>query len=187
MLPDVVNIKNIRKSLGMTQKELALLAGVSQSIIAKIESERVSPSYEIVKKIFDVFENLENKNIIKAVDIVNKKIIFVDKNDRVSIAIEKMKKHGYSQIPVFYRGQSVGSISEKGIVDIISSGKSLERINDMKVSEVMEESFPRINENTPTQIVSMLLQHSSAVLVTKQDKTIGIITKSDLLKTIGKK
>ena len=38
-------ISKIRKQLGLTQIQLANLAGVSQSLIAKLESGRIDPSY----------------------------------------------------------------------------------------------------------------------------------------------
>ena len=57
-LPDVRDIGRRRKAAGLTQKELALRAGVSQSIVAKIESGSVQPSYEIVRRLFAVFDDL---------------------------------------------------------------------------------------------------------------------------------
>ena len=62
MLPEIDEIQRKRKSLGLTQKELAALVNVSQSLIAKIETKKVNPSYRIVKKIFDTFEELEKKD-----------------------------------------------------------------------------------------------------------------------------
>lgn len=48
-------LKLMRKAFGMTQKILAERAGVPQSTIARIESGIVSPSEEMVKKIFNAF------------------------------------------------------------------------------------------------------------------------------------
>jgi predicted transcriptional regulator len=117
---------------------------------------------------------------------MNKKIVHVDKNDKISKAMELMRKFGYSQLPVFYRNQPIGSISEKTILDLISKGKSLKELSDEKIGSVIDESFPRISEDTPISAISSLLQYHSAVLVTKKYKTVGIITKSDLLKIPGK-
>ncbi|MCK4496763.1 MAG: helix-turn-helix domain-containing protein, partial [Candidatus Aenigmarchaeota archaeon] len=50
MLPEIKSIKNRRKLLGLTQKDLAKQAGVSQSFIAKMESGRINPSYNHVKQ-----------------------------------------------------------------------------------------------------------------------------------------
>src|SRR5256885_10717153 len=55
MLPSLGEIPKKRKELGLTQSRLALSAGVSQSIIAKIEAGSVDPSYFVVQKLFNAF------------------------------------------------------------------------------------------------------------------------------------
>ena len=49
---DPKDIAKIRKRLGMTQNQLSEISGVSQSLIAKIEANKVAPTYRIVKKIW---------------------------------------------------------------------------------------------------------------------------------------
>jgi len=41
MLPPIEEIAKKRRILGLTQKQLAKLAGVSQSLIAKLESQKI--------------------------------------------------------------------------------------------------------------------------------------------------
>ena len=55
----------MRQKLGITQTELAKLAGVSQSIITKIERGKIEPSYSIASKIFMVLEEQLAKEIKK--------------------------------------------------------------------------------------------------------------------------
>jgi len=186
MLPKIEELMLRRKKLNLTQKQLSLISGVSQSIIAKIESNKVNPSYQIIKRIHDVLENLENKNEVKAGKIMNKKIIHINKNDKIIKAIELMRKFGFSQLPVFNKTRSIGSISEKTILNLISTGKDLKELSNEKIDSILDENFPTISEDTPLSAVSSLLQYNSAILVTKKDKTIGIITKSDLLKLPNK-
>ncbi len=181
-IPEIDELKKRRKNLELTQKELAVLCAISQSIIAKIESKKVNPSYSIVKKIIDTLDSLERKNELMAKQIMNNKIISVNKNTKVSKAIKLMKFNGYSQLPVFDGTQSVGSISDKTITDLIVSGKSISEINSLKVKNVMDDAFPTISEATSISIVSAILRDNHAVLVTKKHNTVGIITKSDLLK-----
>ena len=50
MLPSIQSIKQQRKKLDMTQRELANEVGVSTSMINQIESGRSQPSYETAKK-----------------------------------------------------------------------------------------------------------------------------------------
>ena len=57
MLPRIESIKQIRLKMGITQKKLALMAGVSTSMINQIESGRSQPSYETAKKYSIILQN----------------------------------------------------------------------------------------------------------------------------------
>jgi len=182
MLPDVIEIKRRRKSLGLTQKKLAMRAGVSQSVIAKIESGNIKPSYSIIRKIFGVFETADNEKKVEAKNIMNNRVVSVRRSDSVEHSINTMRKFGYSQLPVVSGNQTVGTISEKIVLDIISNGRSLDDVLSEKVDSVMGDALPRISENESIDVISALLRNNSAVLVTKKGKTTGIITKADLFK-----
>jgi predicted transcriptional regulator len=56
VLPDLKEIQQKRKELGLTQRELAKLTGVSRSWIAKVESGRLEPNYSKTKEVFDKLE-----------------------------------------------------------------------------------------------------------------------------------
>ena len=62
MFPRIDSIKQIRQKLGITQKKLATMTGVSTSMINQIESGRSQPSYETAKKIFDNLTKLEGES-----------------------------------------------------------------------------------------------------------------------------
>ncbi|MBC7130559.1 CBS domain-containing protein [Candidatus Bathyarchaeota archaeon] len=184
MLPSIEDIVKKRKMLGLTQKQLAKLAGVSQSLIAKLESRKINPSYEKVKAIFDALENLEIKTDFKAADVLHNGVVGVKKGSLVADAVKLMMEHGYSQLPVFDGEKVIGSISEKTILELMASGKDLSEISRLAVEEIMDESFPQVGKNTPLRVVSDLLQVYPAVLVSEKGKVIGIITKADLLKVL---
>ena len=61
MLPRIDSIRQIRTKLGITQKRLASMTGVSTSMINQIESGRSQPSYDTAKKIFDSLATLEGQ------------------------------------------------------------------------------------------------------------------------------
>ena len=58
LLPRIDSIKQIRQKIGITQKKLAVLTGVSTSMINQIESGRSQPSYDTAKKIFESLAKL---------------------------------------------------------------------------------------------------------------------------------
>jgi len=175
MIYELEEIKKIRKRLGMTQTELANRAGVSQSLIAKIESGRIDPTYTKTKKIFTALSEMEKKEEIKAGQIMTSKIISISPNAPIKEAIGKMKKFQISQLPVIDDSKLVGLVSESTILDALLNPKGAE------VREVMQEAPPIISKTTSIQVVSNLLRHYPVVVVSEEGKLIGLITKSDLL------
>jgi len=184
MLPSLGEIAKRRKLLGLTQKQLAKLAGVSQSFIAKLETGKIDPSYSKVKAIFDVLNRLETRENYTAKEILHEGVIGVEKSDKVAKAISLMMEHGFSQLPVFDNGKCVGCISEKTILGQVTAARDVSAVSQKLVEEVMEEAPPQIDENAPMQLISNLLHFYPAILVTRRGKIIGIITKADLFKVI---
>ncbi|MEM3205707.1 MAG: CBS domain-containing protein, partial [Thermoplasmatales archaeon] len=187
MMPSLNEIKRLREKLNITQKELSRMTGFSQSYIARLERNELNPTYESIRKIFDTLEGELAKRegyIKRARDIMSWDIISVTSKDKLSKAIRKLADHGFSQLPVIDRGVSVGSITDNIIRDIISKYEAHEKIKGIYVKEVMGEPFPQVSENAPVKIISYILTGYQAVLVSKEGKIVGIITKSDLLKTV---
>ncbi|MDA4111197.1 MAG: CBS domain-containing protein [Thaumarchaeota archaeon] len=183
LLPPVQEIKKRRIALGVSQKKLANSVGASQSLIAKIESNRVNPSYEVVKKIFEYLDRLEQPKAGLAKDVEKRDLVWVKKGERVREAAEKMRQHGFSQLPVRDDSEDicVGSISERQIVQGILKESDPKQFYEKPVSEIMQEQFPVVDEGLAVTAVALLLQHSQAVLTARRGKIVGIITPSDLL------
>jgi len=185
MLPRLEEISRRRRVLGLSQKHLAELAGVSQSLIAKIESGKIEPSYPRTKAIFDMLEKLQREKEPRARDLLQPRVVGVEEDDTVSKAAAIMNQTGFSQLPVFNGKHIVGSIAEKVIMDRIVSGISPRDLSRMPVGRIMADAFPQIDERTPLSLISALLQYHSAVLVMKRGHVTGIITKADLLKVFS--
>ncbi len=176
------DIAKIRKQLGLTQLELSNIAHVSQSLIAKIESGKIEPSFSKAKALSDALEGIKRKNSKKAKDIMAKQIISVSDNDKVEDAARLMRKHSVSQLPVFEGEKSVGSLSERTILRLLEDSDDPHVVFNKKVKDVMEDSFPLVGEDTPIELLYSVMDFYQAVLVSKREKVKGIITKADLLK-----
>lgn len=185
MLPRLEEISKRRRVLGLSQKHLARLAGVSQSMIAKIESGKTRPSYLKTKSIFDALEKIQREKEPRARDLLQAKVVGVGEDEPVSKAATVMNETGFSQLPVFSGRGVVGSIAEKTIMDRVVSGMDPRELSRMPVGKVMTETFPQIGEKTPLSLLSALLQYHSAVLVVKRGQVTGIVTKADLLKVFS--
>lgn len=180
MIYELNEIKEIRKKYGLTQSELAKLADVSQSLIAKIESSRIDPTYTKIRKIFDAIDSLNEKKELKAKDVLNRNIYFLTPKDSLRDAINVMKKHEISQLPVFENKQIIGLISEADILESIMNKKNPES----RVKELMRNAPPIISKEASINVVGSLLRYYPLVIVNDNGKTIGLITKSDMLRKV---
>jgi len=175
MTYELEEVKKIRKKIGMTQSQLANRAGVSQSLIAKIESGRIDPTYTKAKKIFAALSELEKKEEVKAEQLMNAKIVSVAPSEPIKETIALMKKFQISQLPVIENHKLIGLVSESTILDALLNAKG------RHVREVMQEAPPIVSKTTSIQVVSNLLKYYPMVVVSEEGKLIGLITKSDLL------
>ncbi len=175
-------IKLLRKKYNLTQKQLAKQAGVSQSLIAKIEAERIDPTYSKVKMIFIALERLKEGQEIKAEEVMNKDVFFSNRGESVKKIIEIMKNKGISQMPVKDSQKIIGVVSESTILSKIL--KFPEKATFLKVEEVLEDGPPIVSKNTKLTTISYLLQEFSLVLVVEKGEIKGVITKTDLLTKI---
>ena len=188
MLPDLSELKAKRKQFNITQSQLAELANVSQSLIAKIESSAVVPGYGNAKKLFDALERLQEQHSINARDLIHERVFFVHDSDSAKKAVSLMEKKAISQLPVLSaNGACVGSVTEENVLKKISRTNGTINLSSIRVSEIMEEAFPSIQPETPLKVVQSILEHNAAVLVAAKGKIRGIITKSDLLRAVLKK
>ena len=172
---ELEEVKKIRKKLGMTQIELANRAGVSQSLIAKIESGRIDPTYSKTKKIFAALSELEKKEDIKAEQLMASRIISIEPDNLIKEAISKMKKFQIYQMPVIDKNKLIGLVSESTILDALINSKH------EKVKEIMHEAPPIVSKTSSIEVISNLLRYYPMVLVSEEGKLVGTITKSDLL------
>lgn len=179
---DPKDIATIRKQLGLTQSRLAEISHVSQSLIAKIEAGKIDPSYAKAKALSDALESIQRKHSKKAKDIMAKHIIGVKSDSTVEDAARLMRQHSISQLPVFENEKLVGSVSEKTILRLLEGVKDPRAIFSKRVKDVMEDAFPLVTEDTPVEILYSFMNFFQAVLVSKRDKIVGIITKADMLK-----
>ncbi|MFW5991246.1 MAG: CBS domain-containing protein [Candidatus Nanoarchaeia archaeon] len=180
MIEDIRQIKEMRQSLNLSQKELAAHAGVSQSLIAKIESENIDPSYSKFKQILNTLNALYTKNQKTAKDVMMNSIIKLSPSNTLKDTISKMKKYNISQLPVFENRQPVGLISEHFILDALSEGFSLMRT----VGEVMRNAPPTISGDASLNLITSMLKQYPLIIVSEKGKAKGIITKADLFNTI---
>ncbi len=178
-------IRSLRMAAGLSQRQLARLAGVSQSLIAKIETGKVNPRFETVQRILSALrEYLARINVVDSV--ASRPVITVNVADPVRKAVALMDRYGFSQLPVLdNNGRVVGTVLESSILRALSErGAS---VLDEPVASVMEEPLPIVKRGESLEVVVRLLESHPAVLVVEEDgRLYGIVTKIDVLRSFAR-
>jgi len=170
-------LKKLRIEAGLTQKRLAELVGISQAHIAKIEQENVDPRLSTINKILEVLTEGKKK---KCKDIMTEGVLFAKPNNNILKISEVMVRHAISQMPVMDGSRIVGTITEESIIRNLSSN-----IAEEKVKNIMDPPLPTVSEETTIDAIRPSLERHQGVLITRDKELVGIITRSDLLKTIS--
>lgn len=183
MLPTLEYIKQSRRRLGITQRKLADLAGISTSMINQIECGRCKPSYDTARKIFEILTSLEQQHSAKASDICSRELVSVQKNESLHTAITKMRSNSISQVPVFDGSRVIGLISEDGLARNMIE-KEEKQLGKMLITVMMDPPPPIVDEGVPAKAIIPLVRFSKCVLVSEKGTVNGIITLSDTLKMV---
>lgn len=181
-LPELTDIKSLRKKLDISQEDLGKIINVNQSTISRIESGEVDPPYSKVKKLFEFLEHekmIRKKIEKKAENIMTMNPIAINPKSPIRKAVELMNEYNISQLPVIAEDKNLGSITAKKIQKEITDNYEL--IN-AEVDLIKELPFPEIERDWDIKDISNLLTNYPAVLVKEHGKYIGIITDADLLK-----
>ncbi|HYX40290.1 MAG TPA: pyridoxal-phosphate dependent enzyme, partial [Pyrinomonadaceae bacterium] len=98
--------------------------------------------------------------------------------DCVADILARMDELGISYVPVLEEGRSVGSLRENHVLTKVLRKREL---LEAPVSEVMDASFPVVEEDASAADVTRQLQAAPAVLVQTYGRITGIITRHDVL------
>jgi len=167
-------IKKLRTERGMSQTELARIAGVSQAHVAKIENGKVDPRLSTVNKILLVLSKKEK--IAKTCREIMSRVVSVRPDTQVKKVVAIMRSSGFSQVPVMEKGRQFGSISEETLLHNMDR-----RLNRLRAKDIMDKPFPVLDSGDTIDSIPPLLDTHPAVLISERGKIVGIITKSDLL------
>jgi len=178
-------IRAMRVKLGLTQVQLAELAGVTQAYIAKIEAGAADPKVSTLENILKALNRATTEKRACAEEIMASPIVAVKPGDRIEKAVRLMNAYKISQLPVLDGETLVGSISEATLMHKITAGEDMSRLVRRSIDEIMESPFPTVSKDTDVDTIYFLLGHNQAVLVVDRGRAVGIVTKADILKRTG--
>lgn len=181
-IPTPAELREKRLRMGLKQAEVARMAGISQSMVARIEAGSVDPRVSTLARIVEVLRAAEH-SAITAVDVMTAPVLSVAPDDTVSRAVEIMGQNGISQLPVLENRVPVGCISESAIMNAMEEG-GLHQTHRRLVQDYMEPGFPTVPPTAPIDTVVHLLHHNHAIVVLEKGEVQGVITKHDLISLI---
>ncbi len=188
MLPSIEELRKMRKNLGISQKELASISGVSQSYIARLEKGSINPTYDKVRRIFEYLNKSGQRagNIdLTSESIMSTKVVTCSPSDSVISALNLMRGKGYSQLPVVALDKKVvGTITESDVNELLIKGASIDSLRGFTVKKVMGPTLPQVDKTSPISMIYPILKFSNAVLIMESGDLKGIITKADILKAV---
>ena len=110
-------------------------------------------------------------------------LITIKTEELVSHAIERMRTHDISQLPVLDAEGFVGSLDEG---DLFRSYFEDKDIADRPIKEIMNKPFPIVQKNASLEDISKLIdKNNPAVLVQMGSDKFQIVTKHDIIRVIG--
>ncbi|MEM1557842.1 MAG: CBS domain-containing protein [Thermoproteota archaeon] len=175
-------IRKERKRKGLTQSTLAKRAKVSQALIARIEKDQVDPRLSTLRKIAEALMEDTQSRGSRAIDIAVRDVIVVNDDDTIEKALKLMRKYGISQLPVLKNGTPIGAVEELELLKAFAKEKDVQKFYQKKVLEAISSIYPMVEPDASiTEVIDYLLKGHNAVLVTKEGRLEGIITKIDVL------
>jgi len=122
--------------------------------------------------------NVRASQVVRDKARKKEKIVSIPLGVTVEEAVNLMREHDISQVPVIEGGEVVGSLSEARILEILVQDPDAKR---KPVAEYMERPFPVIPEDASLTEVTNNIGHDTTAILVKQAHGYDIITKSDLI------
>lgn len=184
-------IRSKRKAAGISQQRLSKFVRMSQSTIARLESDiaALNPSYQTIYKVVDTLDNLtkaDPKSRLlrkKAWEVMHRKIIYARPENTLAEAVRLIKNYDFSQLPVLSKsGAALGALYQKEVMTIATQNPG--QMDSIRVKDMIETGLPQVDRNTPVSKIRKLLEGWDAVLVIDANKVVGIITIYDMMKLL---
>ncbi|MEE9225315.1 MAG: cystathionine beta-synthase [Bacteroidota bacterium] len=111
-------------------------------------------------------------------------LVYVAPLDNVRRALDLIRDHNISQLPVMEMNDVLGSITEGMLINAVLQKASL---LDEPVEKNMEPPLPKLDADTNIEhAVDLLGKKNPAVLVEDDSKIVGIVTRFDMLEYLSR-
>ena len=164
------------KQLGRDDLVVVLLPDAGEIYLSKMYSDEWMRQNQFLGRILRVGEILGSK-ARKLPELLS-----VETTSTVRDAIERMNRFGVSQLPVFEKGNLVGSVSESTLFQ-----RTMETpdVVGLTIGALLEPPFPTVGPDEDVYEVLKLLKAAPAVLVRDAAGCRGIVTRFDVIEHLG--
>ncbi|UCH84577.1 MAG: cystathionine beta-synthase [Candidatus Latescibacterota bacterium] len=164
----------VAKNLDHDKLVVVLLPDTGERYLSKFHSDEWMREHRLI----DV-RQLSVGDLVASKSGALPPIVFVEPDDTIRIALELMKKHNISQLPVVREHEFVGKIVEGDLMDLLLSGKVT---REEQIDRVMSDPFPMLEVSAHYgEALRLMSKRNFAVVVRKGEETVGILTKYDLV------
>lgn len=167
-------LRQKRQQLCLQQKEVAHRADISKSHLNRMERNYTNANYRTVYKVWKTINKAETEERETATDLMNQPIAWAHPDDTHRDVRESMWEGEFSQLPVREESECVGRITE----GILAENDD----HDRSIRELIGPPLLDVPHDTGREAIKeLLMDDNPALLVTKEDEFVGIITKADLI------
>jgi cystathionine beta-synthase len=130
-------------------------------------------------------EKVTARYVLASKKMDGRALISIDPLTPVRKALELLKQHDISQLPVLDHGKPVGSVQDHTLMMTVMERPTL---IDSPVSNLMGPGFPVVHLDTTIEDVIRLMtsKENYAVLIEDQQNVTGILNRYDVMEFLGK-
>lgn len=161
----------VAKELDDSKLVVVLLPDTGERYLSKLYSDEWMRENQFME-----YSNAESFLEMKPRELPN--LVAVSPEQSVRDTISLMAKYGIDQIPVIQNGIPLGTAKEALLLKALIKNPA---IANHRISEHMDETLPIIDRAADIDQVLDHLIDNSAVLVSKDEQLIGILTRIDLI------
>jgi cystathionine beta-synthase len=162
---------------------VVIFPDTGRNYLSKLYSETWMLQYGFVERP----QVLRVEEVLSAKDGDLPPVVAVGAHEKVRHAIDTLQQHNISQAPVARDDSGdvsslVGSIRERTLLDRIFRDPDALQAD---VAEVMGPPLPLVDSHEPVEIAFERFQQAPAVVVTRDGRSLGVLTRSDLLEFLA--
>ena len=169
----------VARELDETKTVVVLLPDTGRQYLSKVYSDSWMLQHGM----------LGRREVVRVEEVLASKagplppLITVSAHAKVRQAVDELQRHSISQAPVVREegndvAQFVGAIRDRELLERIFRDPDALQAD---VAEVMAAPIPMVEWDDPVESAFAELEHGPAVLVTREGKVLGVLTRSDLL------